>query len=379
MTFFGNLDFFIAFLVLLIPAIFLGFLGKKIAPYGFMVSFVFIAFIFSKSKREVAFFLFFIICETILAFIFFKLRLNKKNKYLFWLAVTLSISPLVIYKISALFESNLFGFLGISYLTFKTVQVIIETHDGLIKELNLFQYLYFLVFFPPFSSGPIDRSRRFFLDCQKKYTKNEYADLLSKGLLYILIGATYKFLLSGIFLNNEHSFASYGTLIDIITYSYCWGFNLFFDFAGYSFMAVGASYCFGISTPKNFNMPFISIDIKDFWNRWHITLSFWLRDYIFSRFIMLSAKKKFFKSRLTSAVCGYMINMTIMGFWHGINTRYIIYGVYHGVLLSATDVFQKKSKFYAKVKDKRLYKIVSWFITINLVMFGFLIFSGRII
>ena len=127
---------------------------------------------------------------------------------------------------------------------------------------------------------------------------------------------------------------------------------LFFDFAGYSSMAVGTSYLLGIRTPDNFNRPFLSIDMKDFWNRWHITLSSWFRDFIFTRFMVDSARKKRFKSRLNGAAAGLILNMTIMGIWHGLEPHYIIYGVYHGLILAVTEIYQKKSKFYRNHKDK---------------------------
>lgn len=143
-------------------------------------------------------------------------------------------------------------------------------------------------------------------------------------------------------------------------------------------MVVGTSYCLGIRTPMNFNKPFLSIDIKEFWNRWHITLSHWLRDFVFTRFVMTATKKKWFKSRLTTANTAYLINMLIMGFWHGLSWHYIVYGLYHGLLLAATDTFEKKSKFYKKHKNGRVFKAVSWFLTFQLVMFGFYIFSGKL-
>ena len=152
---------------------------------------------------------------------------------------------------------------------------------------------------------------------------------------------------------------------------------MFFDFAGYSLMAIGTSYFLGIKTPENFNKPFISRDMKEFWDRWHITLSHWFRDFIFSRFMMKSIRKKWFTTRLQGAAAGFIVNMLIMGMWHGISLSYLCYGLYHGCLLAATEVYQKKSKFYKKHKKTVWYQVASWIITLQLVMFGFLIFSGR--
>ena len=143
-------------------------------------------------------------------------------------------------------------------------------------------------------------------------------------------------------------------------------------------MAVGSSYMLGIETPDNFNMPFISRDIREFWDRWHITLSHWFRDFIFTRFVMYSSKKKWFSSRLQRACVGFFVDMGIMGLWHGITPSYILYGLYHGALLAATETYQKKSSFYKKNRNKTWYQILSWAITMQLVMFGFFLFSGKL-
>ena len=142
-------------------------------------------------------------------------------------------------------------------------------------------------------------------------------------------------------------------------------------------MAVGSSNILGIQTPMNFNKPFLSVDIKDFWTRWHITLSTWLRDFVFSRVLMQVIRKKWFKNRLHNATYAYMVNMLVMGFWHGLGVSYIVYGFYHGVLMAGFEIYQKKSNFYKKNKNKNWYKLLSWFVTMNLVMIGFFIFSGE--
>ena len=164
-----------------------------------------------------------------------------------------------------------------------------------------------------------------------------------------------------------------------ILYMYVYGFYLFFDFAGYSNMAIGVSYIFGIKTPENFNMPFISKDIKEFWDRWHISLSHWFRDFVFSRYSMAAIRGKWFSDRVVMSSIGFIINMGIMGVWHGLSISYIIYGLYHGILLALNDVYQKKFRFHKKHKKERWYQFLSWFITFNLVMFGFFIFSEHFV
>ena len=156
-----------------------------------------------------------------------------------------------------------------------------------------------------------------------------------------------------------------------------YGFYLFFDFAGYSLMAMGASYCFGIKTPRNFRAPFLALDVRDFWDRWHMTLSTWLRDFVFMRAVKSATRRKLFKDRLQTACAGYMANFMLMGAWHGLTVDYLVYGAYYGVLMGATDVYQKKSSFHKKHKKKKWYKVLQWFVTINLVMLGMAIFSGQ--
>lgn len=391
MIFYGDYSFYILLIVAIIPAAILGVRGKRLSYYGFGASCAFLVLLFYKTPLELCYFLLFLALQ--LALIFFLLKQAQKGmgdnkagsigKVLYRCCLAASIAPLAIYKVSALFDSNLLGFLGISYITFKSVQVIIEVYDGLIKDMTLFECLYFLVFFPPFTSGPIDRSRRFIDDIHKCYTRDEYLDLLGKGMLFIVIGLFYKAVLSAICFKyyapmGFESFSVTAALWQALSSAYAYGFYLFFDFAGYSLMAIGASYCFGIMTPKNFNAPFKSLDIKEFWNRWHMTLSFWLRDFIFMRFAMAATKHKWFSSRLTTACLGYLTNMTVMGFWHGITPGYVGYGIYHGALLALTELYQKKSKFHKRYKNARAYKAFSWFVTFNLVMLGFAIFSGQV-
>ena len=159
-------------------------------------------------------------------------------------------------------------FLGISYICFKIIQVVIECYDGVINEIDEFQFIEFLIFFPCLSSGPIDRSRRFAEDDNKIWSRQEYIELLWTGLYKIILGIFYKVACSGFFYYLLQTyFAGKHRPIYLVGYAYIYGLYLFFDFAGYSAMAVGTSYLLGIKTPDNFNKPFLSVDIKDFWNR----------------------------------------------------------------------------------------------------------------
>lgn len=380
MSFFSGFNFFVYLFILLIPAVVIGLKEKSLNLYRKFLSVLFIFLIYRENVNQFIYLLIYSIGSVYLIKIFlFCLKKELNSKFLLWSFLLIAIIPLGISKWCTQFGGQIFCFLGISYICFRVVQVLLESYDGLIKEINVLDYLEFILFFPSLSSGPIDRSRRFIADAHYVYTKDEYEDLLFEGFFKLILGMFYKIVLSALFykLLNKVFANNYNPLY-IIGYAYTYGFYMFFDFAGYSSMAVGVSYILGIKMPDNFNKPFISIDLKDFWNRWHITLSHWFRDFVFSRFTMNSLKQKWFSSRLATASVGLIINMAVMGIWHGFTPYYITYGLYHGIILAITEIFQKKSAFYKKNKDTKWYKIISWFVTINLVMFGFLIFSGYV-
>ena len=384
MSFYTSPSFFVLLAISIIPAAVLGFTGRRIRPYGMAATIVFVALLFSDDVKQLAMFGVFLLIATSAAFLTQRSwTKGKKSLALYRKCLAATIAPLVVYKISGLLDSSLLGFIGISYVTFKAVQVIIEIRDGLITKMAFSDFLYFISFFPVLTSGPIDRSRRFMEDANKRYSKSEYADLLSRGILLLLIGAVYQMVIATVCSQffDFHTFRESKTLLFNIAAAgkdaWAYGFFLFFNFAGYSMMAMGASYCFGIKTPRNFRAPFASLDIKDFWNRWNMTLSFWLRDFVFMRFVRSVSKHKLIKDRLTSACFGYLIDMTLMGAWHGLTIDFLLYGVYHGALLAITDVFQKKSSFYKRYKNEIWFKAVSWMITINLIMLGFSLFSGQ--
>ena len=374
MHYFEGLSFFMTLGFILIIAFIMNVFQKSTYYLSLVFSTLMVYFVFAENPMHLGSIIGYVLVGYILMHLSVKFKEHKKTMILM---IFLAGLPLVLVKVLAVFKISGLGFLGISYMTFKLIQIIIEIYDGLIeKPMVPLDYVHFLLFFPALSSGPIDRSRRFIEDWQKQRTKDEYLELAGTGLFRLVLGLFYKLVISGMVFQQMTSIR-YKDFSFFVIYMYLYTAYLFFDFAGYSLMAVGASNILGIETPMNFNIPFISVDIKDFWNRWHITLSTWLRDFVFSRIVMRFMRKKIFKKRLTTAMVAYMINMTFMGFWHGITLNYIAYGFYHGILMAAFEWYQKKSKFYKKNKNKTWYKVISWIITMHLVMFGFLIFSGK--
>ena len=373
MNYFEGNEFFLLLFVVLLIGFVVNFFEKRKDYYILVLSLLFAGAIYGKSRAMMVYLLAFVVYQYFLVFLAQRIEAKWLKPLLF-----LSILPLVINKVFALTSLHLLAFIGISYMSFKTIQIMLEISDGLIKEkISVKDYLQFLLFFPTVSAGPIDRSRRFLKEINEVMPRKEYLELAGDGVYRIVLGLLYKIVLSTYVYQMLLALNNTGTVVYSIKYMYLYTLYLFFDFAGYSLMAVGSSNILGIQTPMNFNKPFLSVDIKDFWTRWHITLSTWLRDFVFSRVLMQVIRKKWFKNRLHNATYAYMVNMLVMGFWHGLSISYIVYGFYHGVLMAGFEVYQKKSNFYKKNKNKKWYKLLSWFVTMNLVMIGFFIFSGE--
>ena len=373
MNYFEGNEFFLLLFVVLLIGFVVNFFEKRKDYYILALSLLFAGAIYGKSRAMMVYLLVFVVYQYFLVFLAQKIEAKRLKSLVF-----LSILPLVLNKVFALTSLHLLAFIGISYMSFKTIQIMLEISDGLIKEkISAKDYLQFLLFFPTVSAGPIDRSRRFLKEMNEVMPRKEYLELAGDGVYRIVLGLLYKIVLSTYVYQMLLALNNTDIVVYSIKYMYLYTLYLFFDFAGYSLMAVGSSNILGIQTPMNFNKPFLSVDIKDFWTRWHITLSTWLRDFVFSRVLMQVIRKKWFKNRLHNATYAYMVNMLVMGFWHGLSVSYIVYGFYHGVLMAGFEVYQKKSNFYKKNKNKNWYKLLSWFVTMNLVMIGFFIFSGE--
>lgn len=374
LTQYGDYFYLYILVISLIPAIILGILEKPIKYYGAFLSVIMVIAIMGIGKL----FAIFIVAEIALIKCYLYIRKKTDNKYIYFLALFCSMLPVIIFKVSAVISARSIGFLGLSYLNFKAIQMIIEIYDGAIKEVSIAKTLYFFLFFTTLTSGPVDRSRRFNEDLDKKISKDEYInDYLIRGTKGIIRGIVYKFVIAGL-INSiwMSTIPDKVTFFNAINYMYAYSLYLFFDFAGYSAFAVGTSYILGIRMPENFNKPFLSKDMKEFWNRWHISLSKWLGDYVYSRFVLNSMRKKRFKNKIIASHVGQIMTMLIMGAWHDLKWFYMIYGLYQGVMLVGTDIYQRKSKFYKKHKKEKWFQYIEIIVTFHIACFGLLLFSG---
>lgn len=385
-TAYGTPVYFIYLLGLILPLSIGLYFGKRFSWYEALVSFVFIFFMFDGASWGQGLALIaYIIYQTVIVIAYFNYRQRQNAAGVFYLAAAVSLLPIVIVKFSPAMvgHNSLLGFLGISYLTFRAVGTIIETRDGAVKELKWWEFIRFMVFMPTLTSGPIDRYRRFAKDYQQVPDRDEYLKMVQKAIHYLFLGFLYKFVIDYFFAEQWQPFFEKMALAHAphltwwtLGVAYMYTGNLFFDFAGYSLFAVGISYLMGVKTPMNFNQPFRSVNIKEFWNRWHMTLSFWFRDYIFMRFVFLATKKHWFKNRNTLSATAYMLNMMIMGFWHGVTWYYILYGFLHGLALVVNDWWLRYKRQHLHIKSNALTKGVATFITFNFVVFTLLIFCG---
>lgn len=296
-----------------------------------------------------------------------------------YLALTLAVVPLVLVKFKPELDS-LIGFLGMSYVTFRSLDVLFSIHDGVINRIPVLEFLAFLLCFPTISAGPIDRYRRFSADWRRPRDRAALVRDLDIGVHKVFTGLFYKFILAVLiarrWMNPALHHHGVGALL---SYMYAYSFYLFFDFAGYSAFAIGVSHVLGVRAPENFRRPFLARNIREFWDRWHISLSWWFRDHVYMRFLLLATKRRWFGNRYAASYAGLILSFGLMGVWHGPHVRYVLYGLYHAALLIGHDAYKRVAG--RTTSRERSWRADAWAtaLTFHAVCFGFLLFSGRLI
>jgi membrane protein involved in D-alanine export len=318
--------------------------------------------------------------QWLLALTFLWLRPRLAGRWLFWTALTLGLAPLAAAKfVPLLAPGTQFGYLGISYVTFRALDVVFGIQDRLIKTLPPGQFLAFVFLFPTVSSGPVDRYRRFADDWNRPRDRAQFLQDLDGAVHRIFTGLLYKFIIAAVVKRYwlDPAAAGHGMLATV-SYMYAYSLYLFFDFAGYSLFAIAFSYLLGVHTPENFDRPFLARNIRDFWNRWNIGLSFWFRDHVYMRFVMAATKGRWFKDKFAASYLGFVLGFGLMGLWHGTALHFILYGLYHAALLVGHDLFMRWNKQRKLWGDGPLWRAAGVGLTFHAVCFGFLIFSGHL-
>ena len=384
-----DLPYFLVILAVALPALLLGAAGRSRS--GWLLAAAALMAVVHHGPRsvplaghgvsELALVLSYGVFQLALAFGFARFRARRRSPRVFALAVAASLAPLFAVKLGSLLRpDSLVGFIGISYVTFRAVDALIHVHDGLTPALRPAAYLAYLFFPATVSSGPIDRYRRFVADFETTPSRDDFLERLDFGVGRLFQGLLYKFVFAGLvqeFLVAPFE-AAHGVL-GVLAYMYAYSAYLFFDFAGYSAIAVGISRLFGVRSPENFDRPYLATNITDFWNRWHISLSTWFRDHVYMRFVIAATRGRWFGgNRYWASAVGFLITFLLMGAWHGLEPRYLVYGGYHAALLIAHQSIGRWTRGRPQLAASRAWRWLGIAVTLNAVCFGFLIFSGRL-
>ncbi|MES2132751.1 MAG: MBOAT family O-acyltransferase [Bacteroidota bacterium] len=369
---FTDIDFFLFALLYVVTVWLFGLIThKKHYPaITFALTLIYFIFYFRYTMAALGF--------ALVTFLYIRFLSQKVNHRLVS-AIIIAI-PMVLLKVHL--NPSFLYFAGLSFITFRAIQVSIDYSKD--DRLNFMHYFNFLFFIPSFYIGPLDRYKRFTENSVNGYQSIGTATTLS-GLQEFIKGVTYKFivaeLISRYWLQHslEEGLAAGARTSDI----YAYAFYLFFDFAGYSSMAVGMANLVGISLPFNFNKPFIAINPPDFWQRWHASLTSWLGDYFFKPFYKwLNGFQKLKKNPIAKQNLAIFFTLFIMGIWNGFESNFIWSGIIYGIysVIHNTYVIQcrKKDKdvIFGNLNPKMV-KYISIVLMFHLICIALYVFSGR--
>ncbi len=260
---------------------------------------------------------------------------------------------------------------GISFYTFQAIGYIIDVYRGTINaEKNLATYALFVSFFPQLVAGPIERAKNLLPQFHTKHTFN--GDIFIEGIKLMVWGYFMKL---GIAENvAPYVDAVYNNMVQhngtsILFATFLFTFQIFCDFGGYSLIAIGTAKCMGFDLMQNFNRPYLARSMRDFWRRWHISLSSWFADYVYipmggSRCSAIKHQRNLF------------LTMFISGIWHGANWTFILWGVYHGIL-QVLNAIKRKISWLDYGEGNIFVKIGEVIFTFLLAMFGWIFFRAN--
>ena len=257
---------------------------------------------------------------------------------------------------------------GISFYTFQSVSYIIDVYKGRVAPTRTWlEYLFYLSFFPQLVAGPIVRADYFLPQIGREHRVSSSA--IYTGLWLVLLGiikkavvADYIAQYNDLIFNSPTAYSGFENLMGI------WGYTMqiYCDFSGYSDMAIGITIMMGFDLGKNFNYPYQSRNLTEFWRRWHISLSSWLRDYVY---IPLGGNRKgIFRTYLNN-----FLTMLIGGLWHGAAWKFVFWGGMHGVGLM---IHKAAKPWLDKLPDTKFITFISWFLTFSYVSFLWVFFRA---
>ena len=333
------------------------------------------------------------------------LLLARSHKAFLYFGIIGNLATLGYFKYANFFVDNINFFfnnniileqiilpLGISFFTFQQITFLVDTHLGKTKEFNFLQYCLFVTFFPQLISGPIVHHKRMMPQFAKKTLSILKLENLAVGLTTFIIGLFKKVFLAdniAVFATPAFEAAFYG--IDL-TFFEAWGaslayaFQLYFDFSGYSDMALGLGIMFGIALPFNFLSPFKSKNISEFWRCWHISLSTLIRDYLYYPISLLLTRYAAIKKLggiplfILSIFIPTMFAFFWMGLWHGAGWHFVLFGLIHGIYIVVYNIWIKFINIIPqnkRIKKSNITDFISQIITFSAVIFSFVIFRAE--
>lgn len=293
-------------------------------------------------------------------FVFGNILTRKKNKAILTLAVILNLLLLIFYKYTGLVRMPI----GISFFTFQAISYVVDVYRSKEKEnVGFFDVLLYISLFPQLIAGPIVK-----FNTVKNQIKDRTVTLdgLTSGIRRFVIGLSKKMLIA-----NTMAYVAdtvFGLATDSIGSgiawlgAVCYTLQIFFDFSGYSDMALGLGSMMGFTFPENFDHPYIATSVRGFWRRWHMSLTAWFREYLY---IPLGGNRKGTARKLLNT----MIVFACTGIWHGANYTFLIWGIFHGVFMCLEELVTRGKK-------EERFNILKWLYTILVVIIGFVIFRA---
>lgn len=231
--------------------------------------------------------------------------------------------------------------LGLSFFIFQSLSYVIDVYRRTIEPTSKYwQYLTFVSFFPTIVAGPITRAKQLLPQLQTSTLLT--SEQGSQALFLIAIGLIKKIAIADYlranFVDRVFDFPERFSSLEVLAAIYGYAIQIYADFSGYSDIAIGSALLLGIALPLNFNAPYRASDLPEFWRRWHITLSTWLRDYVFFSLVGLRARQA------AMLYVGLIVTMLIGGLWHGAAWTFVIWGLLHGVGLAIVRGFEVRRK-----------------------------------
>ncbi|NWG34468.1 MAG: MBOAT family protein [Chloroflexi bacterium] len=268
--------------------------------------------------------------------------------------------------------------LGISYIAFRLIHVLRDKQTGRLPELSLPEFAVYVAFFPALSAGPIDRAERFVKDLQQEFVPTTEEFLVAGQR--IALGLFKKFVVADtlalVALND--ALAVQGNSTGWMWFHlYAYAFQIYFDFSGYTDIAIGLARLVGVKLPENFLAPYAKPNLTQFWNTWHMTLTQWIRAYFFNPFNRWIRGYKFLPAWIMLLI-GQLATMLLIGLWHGITWNFVLWGAWHGLGL----FLQNRWSDFAKMKispgnprAQNALKIGGVLLTFHFVALGWVFFA----